>query len=135
LPSGRRHYRITLRDVLAAHDEALTYGGRPGVLTLGLVESAIARPYATFGGRPLYRRMSQKAAALLESLAKNHGFVDGNKRTALLAVYLLLRRSGCDLSAGTTNEDFENVVLAATESRMAFEDLAAWFERRIVRVR
>ena len=74
---------------MAAHDEALSYGGRPGVLSMPGVESAIGRPYSGY-----HRPIARKAAALLESLTQNHGFVDGNKRTALLVTLLMIERSG-----------------------------------------
>ena len=84
-----RHYVITLADVIAAHDEALSYGGVEGIVSLGLIQSAIARPYSGYH-RPIYR----KAAALLHSLVQNHGFADGNKRTALITTLLMIDRSG-----------------------------------------
>ena len=56
---------------------------------VSLIESAITRPYTGY-----YRPIAQKAAALLQSLATNHGFVDGNKRTAVFAMNLLLGESG-----------------------------------------
>jgi len=77
------HYRVTLADVIAAHDEALIYGGRRGSLSLDNIESAIGRPYSGY-----YRPIACKAAAMLHALVQNHGFVDGNKRTALLVTDL-----------------------------------------------
>lgn len=120
------HYRVTLRDVLAAHDEALTYGGRPGILRLDGIESAIGRPYSGY-----HRRIAQKAAALLEALAQNHGFVDGNKRTALLATLLLIERSGYHLALGA-DERIDDIVVAVAEGEMQFDDVSLWFATRIV---
>jgi death-on-curing protein len=74
-----RHYRVTLADALAAHDAALTFGGRAGVVSLHSIESVIGRPYSGY-----HRPIANKAAALLHGVIRNHGFVDGNKRTALL---------------------------------------------------
>jgi death-on-curing protein len=74
--------------VLAAHQTALLMGGVDGVRDVGLLESAIARPYSG------YHRPVSRKAALLHSLALNHGFVDGNKRTALLVLRVFLERSG-----------------------------------------
>ncbi|MCW1920637.1 type II toxin-antitoxin system death-on-curing family toxin [Rhodobacter sp. KR11] len=122
-----RHYRVTLMDVIAAHDEALTYGGRPGILNLDGIESAIGRPYSGY-----HRKISQKAAALLEALAQNHGFVDGNKRTALLATLLLIGRSGYDLVL-VGDEWIDDVVVLVAEGQMAFPELETWFSQRLVR--
>jgi death on curing protein len=80
---------VTLGDVLEAHDNALKFGGLSGIRDLGLVESAIARPYSRY-----HKSIYSKASALTHSLAKNHGFVDGNKRTALLVLTLFLDRNG-----------------------------------------
>jgi len=60
-----------------------------GVRDLGAIEAAIGRPYSGY-----YRTISGKAAALVHSLALNHGFVDANKRTAALSCLLLLEKSG-----------------------------------------
>jgi death on curing protein len=94
------------------------------------VESAIARPYLGYD-RPIYR----KAAALLQSVAGNHGFVDGNKRTAVILVELLLARSGYEL-IGIPPEDIqialEAVVLNTVQHNLSLEELRLWFRARIV---
>ena len=96
-----------------------------------MIESAIARPYATFGRRPLYRRIHDKAAALVEILARNHGFIDGNKRTSLICLGILLERSGYTLSAETTNKEIEELILNVANSRLVFEDLSVWLAAHI----
>lgn len=65
------------------------FGRLPGIRDLTLIESALARPYTGY-----YRSIAKKAAALLESLVGNHGFIDGNKRTAIHMVGILLENSG-----------------------------------------
>ena len=70
--------------MFSAHRRALQTGGRDGVSDLNLIESAIARPYNGY-----YRPISRKAAALVQSVACNHGFVDGNKRTSLILMHTL----------------------------------------------
>jgi len=66
-------------------------GGAHGVRDIGLLQSAVARPRATFSGNELYPDIFSKAAAILESLARNHPFLDGNKRTAIAATSIFLR--------------------------------------------
>lgn len=78
--------------MILAHDFALAYGGLQGIRDPGAIEAAVARPYCGY-----YRSIAKKAAALVQSLASNHGFIDGNKRTALLMMNLLLLRSGYQL--------------------------------------
>jgi death-on-curing family protein len=72
---------LTLEEVLLLHARLIQRtGGSGGVRDLGLLDSALARPQATFGGQDLYPGLWHKAAALMHSLVKNHPFVDGNKR-------------------------------------------------------
>lgn len=73
----------------------------------------------------------------MHSLALNHGFVDGNKRTALFMVALLLRKSGYTLdhkNVRRRNIEMETMILAVVERRMNFENLVDWFRQRIVKV-
>lgn len=122
---------MTLSDVIYAHDEALKFGGRSGVRDLTLIESAIGRPYSG------YRRfIHEKAAALLHSLATNHGFVDGNKRTALLALHILLDRSGYTITAANDDalqHDLETLILDVVTRQISFEDLVFWMKVRVRR--
>jgi death-on-curing protein len=120
-----RHYRVTLSDVMAAHDEALSYGGRPGVLNLSGIQSAIGRPYSGY-----HRQIARKAVALLEFVAQNHGFVDGNKRTALLVTLLMIERCGYLLTLAA-DEWIDDVVVAVAEGKMDFDALVVWFEHRL----
>lgn len=133
MPTNRRHYRVTLEDVLTAHKLALLQGGSDGVRDLGAIEAAIARPYMGY-----YRRISEKAAALTHSLAFNHGFVDANKRTTVFTLLLFLNRSGYDIRASNDREQdrlLEDMIVAVVEHRMEFDDLVAWFKTRLVRSR
>ena len=129
MPRGRRHYRISFDDALVAHETALRHGGRVGILNPGLVQSAIARPYSGY-----YRSIQRKAAALLHALARNHGFADGNKRTCLLLVHLLLDRSGFTLHAPSLaqlNAELEQLIVDSAEGRKSVNEIAAWFEKRV----
>ena len=121
------HYRLTLADALTAHDEALSFGGREGITSLHLIESAIARPYSGY-----HRPISRKAAALLHSIVGNHGFVDANKRTAWLLVEILIARSGYALDI-PDDEPIDDLVVAVASGQMNFDQIHAWFAPRIVR--
>jgi len=124
-----RHYRVVLDDVLIAHREALTYGGRSGIISIDLVESAIARPYSGY-----YRDIWLKSAALLEALVKNHGFADGNKRTALIVTELLIRRSGYRIVL-QPEEKIDDLIVDLARGDIAFDDVAYWFKGRLKRIR
>ncbi len=74
-------------------------GGTVGLRDEGLLESAVYRPQASFGGQDLYPDLFSKAAALGHSIISNHPFVDGNKRVGFEAMRLLLRLNGVDIHA------------------------------------
>ncbi len=73
-------------------------GSSIGIRDQGLLESAVYRPQATFGGQDLYPDLFSKTAALGHSLIRNHPFVDGNKRVGYAAMYFMLRINGYDLT-------------------------------------
>ena len=90
---------LTLDEILGIHaDQISRYGGSSGLRDLGLLQSAIAMPETTFGGEFLHGTISEMAAAYLFHIARNHPFVDGNKRTALMCVlvFMGLNSSGLD---------------------------------------
>lgn len=77
------HYRVTLDDVLVAHEAALENGGGvKGINSVDLIESALGRPYQEYGGQVFYPTVPDKAGCLLHAFLNNHGFKDANKRTA-----------------------------------------------------
>ncbi|WP_103380657.1 type II toxin-antitoxin system death-on-curing family toxin [Pseudonocardia dioxanivorans] len=103
--------------------EQLLYFGRAAIggealmiRDAGLVESALHRPQATVFGQDAYPDMWTKAAALLQSLATNHAFVDGNKRTALAATYAFLQLNGHRLTM--SNDEAVDLVLAVATSQL-----------------
>lgn len=109
--------------IIAVHDEQLTeHGGRPGLRDAGLLESALARPrqLAAYGDPDL----AQLAAAYGFGLAKNHPFVDGNKRTAFVAIELCLAVNGSELVA----DDAECVMTMLSIASGALDEagLAQW---------
>ena len=130
MPSGRRHYRVTLADALGAHDRALRSGGRPGIKDINDILSAIGRPYSGY-----HRTIASKAAALVESVATNHGFTDGNKRTAIILTELLLGQSGYSLRPidrnETLDEAVEEFVVAIVNHEYSFDEIQAWYKARI----
>jgi death on curing protein len=86
---------LTLDDALFIHAEQLQlFGGAPGVCDMGLIESVLLRPQTGY-----YGDLIEQAAALWESLAMNHGFVDGNKRVAFACLDIFLGLNGARLAA------------------------------------
>jgi death-on-curing protein len=117
---------LTTEQVLFIHSRIIhETGGSHGVRDLGLLESAVARPQATFDGVELHGDLFQKTAALFHALLKNHPFVDGNKRTAVTAAGMFIQANGCFLSA--SNKEIEVFTLKATNSEVEFDKIADWF--------
>jgi death-on-curing protein len=99
-------------------------------LDSGRIEAAINRPYSGY-----FRPIALKAAALFEAIANNHGFVDGNKRTAILLTDLLIKRSGYRLVASDASEDLnreiEELAVSVARGERHLADIADWFKRRL----
>ena len=113
----------------AIHDAQLReHGGSLGVLDDGLLESALARPRQklAYAGRP---DLATLAAAYAFGLAKNHGFVDGNKRAAFMAAYVFLGLNGKDLEAA--EPDVVTTMEGVADGRVTDAELAKWIRRRL----
>lgn len=110
-------------DVLTAGAAAV--GSVPVVGDYGLLDAAVARPQATVFGVDAYPDNFTKAAALLQSLARNHAFVDGNKRTAWAAAWTFLHINGIQL--GDFDVDDAEVFMndAATRGDLGIDAIAA----------
>jgi death on curing protein len=120
---------ISLEGLVWMHTVAVEeFGGSPGIRDRGLLESALARPLASFGGRNLYDTPFKRAAAVAESLVLNHGFVDGNKRTAMYAMAAWLEREGYVIEA--ERGGLRDVALAIASHELSLEQIAAWLEQR-----
>lgn len=119
---------LTPQQVLAIHIQVTERtGGSQGVRDLGLLESAVYRPQASFGGKNLYRNIFDKAAALLQSLLKNHPFVDGNKRTALTSAGVFLKINGYKL-INTHKKEVEFSVRVDSES-LELHEISLWLKK------
>ena len=115
--------------VLAVHDEQLAeHGGLPGIRDPGAVQSALARP-RNLASYEECDDIAQLAAAYAYGIARNHGFADGNKRTALVIADLFLMLNGYEL----TSLPAENVltILAVADGSMPEEELVAWVRSNI----
>ena len=124
---------MTIEEALAAHDYVLDrYGGLRGIRDIGAIESALARPYCGY-----YLPIEKKAAALVHSLALNHGFLDGNKRTAVYMLAILLLGSGYTLrfpDVEQANTEVERMILAIVEHEMSFDDAVHWIKLRLMKI-
>ena len=108
-------------------------GGSPGIRDNGLLQSALARPQATFGGRDLYPTLFEKAAALAESIVRNHPFVDGNKRMAWECLDLTLEMNGFRVTA-SANQSFD-LLMRIIERKATVQDVAEWLSQHTRRAK
>jgi len=118
--------------ILAAHEEQLAdHGGSPGIRDAGLLDSALARPL----NRAAYGKpdAAELAAAYAFGLAANHPFVDGNKRTAFVAMELFLALNGHELVADDAGCVMGMLAVAAGTMKEA--DFAEWVRRNSKRRR
>ncbi len=123
----RKTLYLSTIHVLVIHDQMIKrFGGSQGIRDLGLVESAVGRPQATFDGNDLYKTIFEKGAALLQSLLKNHPFVDGNKRTALTAAGIFLKLNGYQLI--NNHEKEVDFALKVDNERLTIEQIVKWLE-------
>jgi len=115
----------TLEEALHLHRRLLErFGGLAGVRDPGLLESALARPRSGY-----YKSLSAQAAALMQSLARNHAFVDGNKRMAFAMTAVFLRLNGYLLRVTADEaEEFlvEQVIRDHAELDVIIDRLEAW---------
>jgi len=119
---------LTSEQVLFIHYRLIEEtGGSHGIRDIALLQSAVARPMATFGGDDLYPDIFSKAAALMHSIIKNHPFVDGNKRTAITAASLFLTRNKHQITAA--NKELERFALKAASTNIELEEIAGWFRK------
>ena len=122
---------LTTAIVTAIHDEAIyEFGGLGGIRDIGLLESALDRPRNRLAYEPR-TTLFDLAASLCSGLARNHPFLDGNKRTALLAVRAFLFLNGHVLEPG--EEDEVLTMVAVAEGSMTETELAAWLKRNSTR--
>jgi death on curing protein len=119
---------ITKEVILKLHElSIIRYGGSQGIRDEGLMESAIARPYQTFGGEDLYPTAIEKIAAIAESIIINHPFVDGNKRTGYLAVLAILDENKLELVA--SNDNIYTFVIEIFTGEIKFEQIVEWLKQ------
>jgi len=91
---------LKIEDVLALHANQIElYGGEHGVRDMGLLDSAISQPRATFGGEYLHASTFDMAAAYLFHIVQNHPFLDGNKRTGAVTALAFLDFNGIEITA------------------------------------
>lgn len=112
---------LTVGDVIAMNEAEV---GAEALADFGLLESAVLRPQTTIGGVDAYASIHEKAAALMHSLIRNHPFVDGNKRTAVVAAFTFYLLNGWEIR--TQDSDVVALAVDVAEGQL---DVAAIAKR------
>lgn len=108
---------LGIEEVLFLHWGAVEeFGGGHGLRDRGLLDSAVANPRQTFGGRDLYADLWLKAAVLARGIIKNHPFMDGNKRTGMISTGIFLELNGYHL-------EMSQAEVVEFAIRIAYDDL------------
>jgi death on curing protein len=117
---------LTLTEVLAMHqDQIERYGGTSGARDYGLLESALYRPQTGY-----YADLMEEAAALWESLAQNHPFIDGNKRIAFAATYTFLAINGVQVTASAESA-YAFIAGLYDKGELTFDNLVPWLRGNV----
>lgn len=103
------------------------FGGLHGVRDAGAIEAAVFRPQTGY-----YESIEEEAAALMESLAMNHGFLDGNKRIAFTAADVFLRRNGIYLEVGA-EEGYQFIEGSIARQEFCFGKILEWIRAHVNR--
>jgi death-on-curing protein len=115
---------LTLADVLALHELLIErYGGAHGVRDMGAVEAAVFRPQSGY-----YEDIIAEAAALMESLAMNHPFIDGNKRIAAAAMETFLEINGYNIQQDE-QAIYKQMMSFFEENKFEFSALEPWLRK------
>ena len=121
---------ISYNEVLAIHWVLINkFGGLHGLRDENALKSAIERPFGGYGNNEFYPSPEEKAGAILESVIKNHPFVDGNKRTGYVLMILLLLNFEKDILA---NQDEKYAfVMAVASGQYDFNQITSWIKKRM----
>ena len=120
---------LTVAEVLTIHKQQIDeYGGIDGIRDSGLLESAVFRPQTGY-----YNSVAEESAALLESLANNHPFLDGNKRVAFAAAHTFLLVNGFDLAVESISA-FEFMMRSISSGELRFAQILKWINDHIIEV-
>ena len=121
---------LTVDQVLEFHQEALAFGGSAGVRSEHLLASAVFQPQQSAFGEDAYPTIGSKAAAYCFFIAKNHAFVDGNKRTAAAAMLAFLELNGLEMKA--SDDEIAEAIEAMAADAMGQTEFFDWVCEQVV---
>ena len=116
---------LSKNQVTALHSALIReFGCIDGIRDEGLLESALAAPFQTFGGEPVYPSLQAKAAQLGFGLIRNHPFVDGNKRIGAHTMLVFLAVNGIELRY--EQQELIDIVLSVAAGQIDRQGLLQW---------
>ena len=114
--------------VLIVHTDLLQrYGGGAGIRDKGLLESAIAQPKISVGGKYAHKTIFDKAAAYGFHVCMNHPFVDGNKRVTFALMDIFLQKNGWEITAG--EEEAYSMIMSLASGKLSKTELSSWLKK------
>ena len=123
---------LDLHEITMIHEHQIeVYGGMPGIRDLGMLESALAMPSASFGDEYYHKDLFEMAAAYLFHLAQDHPYIDGNKRIAAAAAFHFLDMNGVLVDA--PNVAFRDLVFGVASGKVLKPAIAAFFRKHAVK--
>jgi len=118
----------TPEDIIRLHEVIIrTIGGLEGLRDANALDMCAHKAKASFGGKEMYPNTFLKAAALLQAVALNHPFVDGNKRTAFLSSLSVLEHNG--YTTMFEQKDIEETMVRVVVDKLSVEEIAPWLEK------
>jgi death on curing protein len=124
---------LTKQIIIYFHEQLISlYGGASGILDEGLLDSDLEQPKAIFEGSYLHDSLAKMAAAYGFHICKNHPFLDGNKRVALVAMDTFLQKNGYEISA--SEKDVYEVIMKLASGNLTKADLTGWLEVNIAKL-
>ena len=119
---------ISSFELLLIHEKVIEEtGGNKGVLNFSNLKASVSRAFAAFGDKELFPDLTAKVAAQIHAISSYHPFVDGNKRTALVAADVCLRLNGYRL---TNSDDLESFIWSIARGEQSVEDIEAWLKKQ-----
>jgi len=119
---------ISSFELFVIHEKVIEEtGGNKGLLNFSNLKASVSRPFAAFGDQELFPDLTAKVAAQIHAISSYHPFVDGNKRTALVAADVCLRLNVYSL---TNSDDVESFFWSIARGEKSVEDIEAWVKIR-----
>lgn len=124
-------YFLSMEQILRLHASLIeTYGGAAGIRDVGLLQSALAMPQASFGGQVLHPTVFDQASAYLYHLVQNHPFIDGNKRIGAAAALVFLAMN--DIQIASDEDGLVALTLSVACGETGKTTIAQWFKDHLL---